>query len=123
MNLEQIAIAYGVTTFETSQKLQIHGFVNVNGHSCTKMRWVEYCPNYVVENGFEVCRAEKVIALAYPIELVPFRFRNGCDYYLVDSMKRLKRGSVYNSWVAPQIHEIPHSKYQEAYKELFSRLT
>lgn len=125
--MEEIAIINGITTFDVSQKLMINGGSILN----TKMHWIKWCPNFVVEkNGFEVCHCEHEIELAYCQERVPFSFKNGADYVLVSNLKRLKRGSVYQSWVAPQIHELataiqkyPNNiHFKEAYNELLSRL-
>ena len=106
--LKDLAIRFRTPFLETCKKLTIErrpfDFI---GEKTPKMYWVKYCPNYHVErNGFEVCYGEKIISLAYCYEKIPFRFKNACTYVLVENLKRLKDGCVYESWIAPQFDEI-----------------
>ncbi len=108
MDNTEIYLKYGVPMPETCQKLKLSDFQRDFGYgNHTKLFWVKHCENYeVTKSGFEVCHSEKVIKLVYGVEKTPFSFTNAMKYVDCNTLKVLKKGSVYESWQAPQMHEI-----------------
>lgn len=106
--LKKTAQEFGVPMPETCKELQLKTCNSKHflGHKEPKMAWIIYCPDYYKTNGFGVCPSEKIIGLAYYYEHKPFRFKNARTYILVDTLKKIKSGCVFESWIAPQMHEL-----------------